>query len=136
MSKKKRPSADLGAADEWVNDETFTLSLERHDLDWTPVRPSSLTIFVNRVKEGVLRLTDNGHGKLLDACNAEIGTINYRSGIVLLPGIPNGTSCLAQYRFDSTAPQEPPKIEMSITSLPIKAKVHKLKKGAKIVYHV
>jgi hypothetical protein len=131
----KRKRALMTEADEWVNAEPFTITLQRHMLDWCPVRPTTVRITVNRQRAGVLSLTDDGFGVLRDRTNQDRGSINYTSGQIDLEDIPNGTPCLAQYAFNST-PTLDSLVEMKLTSTPIHAKVHKLKEGAKIVYNI
>lgn len=132
----KRNKAKMTEADEQVNGETFTLTLQRHMLDWVPVRPGSLRITINRLTEGVLSVTDDGHGTLRDGMNQDRGSVNYESGQVDLEDVPNGTPCLAQYAFDSSAPKKKAEINFTITSSPILAKTHKLKHHAKFVYNL
>lgn len=130
----KRKKALMTEADEWVNAEPFTVTLQRHMLDWVPVRPGTLRVTINRQREGALSLTDDGFGTLRDGMNQDRGRINYASGQVDLESIPNGTPCLAQYAFDSET--KPVEIKMTLTSTPIEAKVRKLKAGATIVYNI
>jgi hypothetical protein len=94
-------------------------------LDWKPVVAGSVHIDVDTVL-----YHDDAEGKLLNAANAQVGTVNYATGAVTWSSAfsPAPTAIDCAYEQDNmTVPVEAPEVYLTITSIPVRAMSRKLK---------
>ena len=83
-----------------VMDETDFIQDQIAWVDWPPVIPGTLSFTLCPSPSSVL--VDDGNGNLLDASHQIVGTINYESGTIGLPGCIND-AYKASYHYDPTS---------------------------------
>lgn len=121
----------IGHPDELVRDERGSLqgpcgtgnSAFMHlTLDWVPVHPGTLRGCIWRAGDYLL-LWDDMDGHVMNGAN-RVGTINYVTGTLCLPGQGTG-EYRVDYMFDSGAvPPWTPAVPMALVSSPMRAAAH------------
>lgn len=114
-------SENLGTGD--GVDATPTVS----SLSFTPIKPGTLSISAE-AGGVVLTLTDDGNGNLTGDGS---GTVDYDTGalgaVTFSTAPDNGAAIEATYQYDSEANDNIPEVDLTLTSSPVSAVVHKLR---------
>lgn len=94
-------------------------------LAWLPVVPGSISF-----KDASHQYKDNGAGKILNETNAEVGTVEYNTGVVKMTAATTITDSEVNYSQDLfTAPVNVPAVKTVIADVTITARPRKLKTG-------
>ena len=95
-------------------------------LDYHSARPGTVTI-----TDGSVTFTDNGVGGLVPSTGSHTGSINYTTGAwsitYVSTGPADGTEISATYLYNSEGSSYVPIIDLTISSVPVVAKPHKLR---------
>ena len=114
-------SAETIDGEEVVQDDTtgnFTLA-------WKPVVPGTVNFLV-----GGAEYKDNGEQAIVDDSNAEVGTIDYTTGVVEFTSLVTIDDSTVNYAQDLTiAPVDVPEVKMEVKEVVMVAKPRKLRGG-------
>ena len=103
-------------------------------LKWVPLQPSTVALFQSSLGTTVVA-TDDGNGNLLSPAAVNMGSVNYKTGVVTVNyavAPASGDQLTLQYRYNNELNPRIPEIQLDIAIQSIEAETLKLKSLASV----